>query len=473
MTSAPPIHISADDTEDDEHTAPSSAANTHDASSRGHLHPRNDPLHNQNNPFHPNHHHHHPFHASAAGISRFLELTRKRFSSGGGGPQEDYDSDDDDLQSKALIAGYLQKLGRNGKWQTRWFETDGECLSYYRNAKRSKLLATLDLEKVRSIINKNKKDGQFPSTTIISHFLADFRLASTPRVQVGAIEIDLDDPSECSFRIQVMGRLYHLRADSRGVCRDWVITLNRVKEARLQQGNVKLIHTSFSSGGKPFDLLLDFQQQNQQPQVVVVSNRERTRAVDEVEQWDQLIRDSPDDTNDGFETLVDPYSQQRPQRMSAISTVVVARWSKRHSTIQKAGSKLSKWARSLKKYSCTEIEQEKIYLDRHVHPPGHDYNTKPSAATSKNPKQVPPGMPKSTTMNSNRNNATPLVWTGNETTSCSSSGSGSVPLPMPSSASAISTTSTTTTITTNNVLTNEERNRSLSVASDYDSRMLS
>jgi hypothetical protein len=54
-----------------------------------------------------------------------------------------------DATDAVLIAGYLQKLGRNGKWQTRWFETDGECLSYYKSSKRNKLLATLDLAKVR------------------------------------------------------------------------------------------------------------------------------------------------------------------------------------------------------------------------------------------------------------------------------------------------------------------------------------
>jgi len=160
----------------------------------------------------------------------------------------------------------------------------------------------------------------------------------------------MDDPMGCSFRIQVLGRLYHLRADSRGICRDWVITLNRVKEARMQQGNVKLNR--------------DFMQD--QPRVVVVSNRERTRAVDGDQNWDQLImKEDPTDP---------AYISQR--RRSALESAVVARWSKRHSTIQRLGTKLSKWARSLKKYSCAEIEREKIFLDRHVHPPGHDDKTK-------------------------------------------------------------------------------------------------
>ena len=77
------------------------------------------------------------------------DFMRRRSS----GDMENPASDDEDNKDdeKALIYGHLQKLGRNGKWQTRWFETDGECLSYYKSSKRSKLLATLDLEKVRDM----------------------------------------------------------------------------------------------------------------------------------------------------------------------------------------------------------------------------------------------------------------------------------------------------------------------------------
>ena len=54
--------------------------------------------------------------------------------------------DDDEL--KPLIYGYLHKLGRNGHWQKRFFETNGERLTYYKSVKRTKVLATLDLCKV-------------------------------------------------------------------------------------------------------------------------------------------------------------------------------------------------------------------------------------------------------------------------------------------------------------------------------------
>jgi len=93
----------------------------------------------------------------AGSIQRFLENTRKRLGTTGGnnnnsGMQQSRNNSTDDLIEDLdgmIICGYLQKLGRNGKWQTRWFESDGECLSYYKNENRTKLLATLDLEKVR------------------------------------------------------------------------------------------------------------------------------------------------------------------------------------------------------------------------------------------------------------------------------------------------------------------------------------
>lgn len=86
-------------------------------------------------------------------VVKFFEKTRMRLSTGRN--PEDDDSDDEDIVEEgasdgSLICGSLQKLGRNGKWQMRWFETDGECLSYYKSAKRNKLLATLDLAKVRA-----------------------------------------------------------------------------------------------------------------------------------------------------------------------------------------------------------------------------------------------------------------------------------------------------------------------------------
>lgn len=95
-----------------------------------------------------------PHNVAGSSFVRFLENTRRRLSTGH--PRGGDSDDDDDIEGAisehgVLICGYLQKFGRNGKWQTRWFETDGECLTYYKSNKRTRPLATLDLEKVRSV----------------------------------------------------------------------------------------------------------------------------------------------------------------------------------------------------------------------------------------------------------------------------------------------------------------------------------
>ena len=54
----------------------------------------------------------------------------------------------EDGELKPIIYGYLHKLGRNGHWQKRFFETNGRSLTYYKSEKRTKVLATLDLCKV-------------------------------------------------------------------------------------------------------------------------------------------------------------------------------------------------------------------------------------------------------------------------------------------------------------------------------------
>ena len=87
-------------------------------------------------------------------------------------------------------------------WQKRYFETDGERLRYYKSEKRTKLLASLDL------------------------------------ANVGKIVQDEADASGCCFTIQVAGRPYYLMAQDRSTCKDWVINLNRVREARIQIGRM-------------------------------------------------------------------------------------------------------------------------------------------------------------------------------------------------------------------------------------------
>lgn len=121
----------------------------------------------------------------------------------------------------------------------------------------------------------------------------------------------------------------------------------------------------------PPDLLDQQSEDFVTPRVVVVANRQRLRAVDESNEWSQLIR-LEDGTPAESET-VNPYDHRR---RSTLGTAVVARWTKRRSSLSRLGAKLARWARSLRKYKCSDIETESVHLDHHVHPPGHDDKAK-------------------------------------------------------------------------------------------------
>ncbi len=49
------------------------------------------------------------------------------------------------------LSGYLFKKTRDGRWQRRWFETNGVYLTYYKSRKMEKLLAALSLPQVGEI----------------------------------------------------------------------------------------------------------------------------------------------------------------------------------------------------------------------------------------------------------------------------------------------------------------------------------
>ena len=40
------------------------------------------------------------------------------------------------LDEEAVLSGYLHKQTRDGRWQRRWFETNGVYLTYYKVSNR-------------------------------------------------------------------------------------------------------------------------------------------------------------------------------------------------------------------------------------------------------------------------------------------------------------------------------------------------
>jgi len=97
------------------------------------------------------------------------------------------------------ISGYLHKKTRDGRWQKRWFETNGCFLTYYKSKKMTKLLAALDL------------------------------------VQVGTIQVvTKPEPGDegdlgCLFSIELNERIYTLKAGDPTEATKWVDVLNQLK----------------------------------------------------------------------------------------------------------------------------------------------------------------------------------------------------------------------------------------------------
>jgi len=275
-----------------------------------------------------------------------------------------------------LIYGYLQKLNRNGKWQTRWFETDGQSLTYFKSSKRVKLLASLDLAKVGSIV-VNKQD----------------------------VEND-----GCCFTISISKRPYHLKADSKTAMKDWVITLNRVKEARMQEGNVKLVmpkdfHKNRSQSNHnhnqyPIDLLDD--QNFNTPLVVVVSNRQRTHAVedDAFHSWEAI---GGMDENNPFKDDIDSNSTSIGATTSMHTSMSIARWQKPKHSIAHIAGKVLRWARSLRQYHCSADAENQVIILNHNY--DLDSSTENEPASTIGIAATQSGVSTTTTPQSPKNNA--------------------------------------------------------------------
>jgi len=268
-----------------------------------------------------------------------------------GGVVNPANDDDDDLDDeglwaehevKPLVYGYLYKLGRNGQWQRRFFETGGECLTYYKSRKRTKLLASLDL------------------------------------LKVGEIKCDEDDPDGCVFSIQVSDRPYYLRAETRTACKDWVISLNRVREARMEIGGIQLVQPHFSHekdaievgvGGDVIDRSRS-ESDEYAARVIMIANRTRTRAIATTETEESLkkmiglngpvsVDDAPPSPGAAGTISAAGSSVAPPKSPRFVADhlppVVLARWHKRRTNLQRLKFRLTQWARKINIMACTSM----------------------------------------------------------------------------------------------------------------------
>ena len=306
--------------------------------------------------------------SSAAGTELLSPPPRQRPPRRRSNPAGDDDNNDDDddvdpeegmwadHEVKPLVYGYLHKLGRNGQWQKRFFETDGECLTYYKTRKRTKLLASLDL------------------------------------LKVGDIRCDDEDPEGRVFAIQVSDRPYYLRAETKAACKDWVINLNRVREARLEIGGIQLVQPHFSHDYNEIEVVdaggsagggdrNRSESDEYAARVVMIANRNRTRAIatteteESLKQMIQNQRASSMDVGGVADFLNAPSSPGKSGTEGGLRLehspggrvladhlppVVLARWQKRRSNFQRLRYRLTQWARKINVMACTVIPHHHV-----------------------------------------------------------------------------------------------------------------
>jgi len=114
--------------------------------------------------------------------------------------------------SASSISGYLYKQTRDGRWQRRWFETNGTFLTYYKSRKMERLLAALSLPQVGTITKlSNDKD---------------------------------QEGKEGLFALELNTRVYYLRAKTDNEAEYWVSTLSRLRDEGLSNNDVQAIRIS-------------------------------------------------------------------------------------------------------------------------------------------------------------------------------------------------------------------------------------
>lgn len=203
--------------------------------------------------------------------------------------------------------------------------------------------------------------------------------------KVGEIAIDKTDPEECTFTIQVSNRPYYLRAEDKARCNDWVIILNRAREARHGWGNIQLVNPTIDDmegaggggggvGGGGGGRSQAGSEDEFGPCIVISSLRPRTQAVnygeghgvflppdllsaggmgsDEEQQIEVL--DGRDSNQHLMMMQQQQYQMEEEDVMmhqqgggGIMQPPVVAKWQKRHSAIHHLSMRMLNWARSI------------------------------------------------------------------------------------------------------------------------------
>lgn len=225
---------------------------------------------------------------------------------------------------------------------------------------------------------------------------------------MGEIAIDETDPDGCTFTIQVKNRPYYLRATDKARCNDWVIILNRAREARLHMGNIQLATSTTAkmqqdeSGGGDSSALeggLAYRSQvgsddYAQPCIVISALRPRTRALMNFDDEDDMQNLPPDLLMSNtaqdeeqievtkWDNLPSPMALQQHRHgvlgvvgsdstgaggVNNDDTQSIAKWQKRHSTWHALSVRFLRWARSISHHAdACRRENDVMVVPSHV-----------------------------------------------------------------------------------------------------------
>ena len=196
-----------------------------------------------------------------------------------------------------------------------------------------------------------------------------YTLLAYPLFQVGEIAIDPTDPDQSTFTIQVSNRPYFLRAEDKTQCNDWVITLNRAREARMNVGNIQLAAPKNTNPDDPHRSQAGSDEF--QSHIVISALRPRTHGSDlppdlltcHTEEEQQQI-----EVMENWDHLESSAGKKMPSpRTSPTTETPMAKWQKKHSTMHQLSLRFLKWARSITKQAdACRRESDVVVVPAHV-----------------------------------------------------------------------------------------------------------
>lgn len=189
--------------------------------------------------------------------------------------------------------------------------------------------------------------------------------------------MDPSDPAACTFYIDVAGRKYHLCAEATDWAKEWVIRLNVVRDARMNQGGLKLVEPTMDDGGevgggvvgdgmRPRSYSEDYT-----ARVVIEAQRPRTKGLgkDDFSDLEQSLEGAHETNASALHvtSAMSPTGSLESSNMSNMDKPVAVRWKKRRSPFENLARRLSRWARRVRMIRCV-IKNDVVHFHSEGNP---------------------------------------------------------------------------------------------------------